>query len=126
MRIRRRICDYCRHFKRLGRGDIGGRHKANCKAIDIVSHLWSTLDLEQGGEIAANLHKLYDFILRRLADVDMKNDAAAAREVVGLLEPLRRAWHQLAEAQPSGQAVPPESLAISADNGAQGTVTISA
>lgn len=88
----------------IERGDIAARHNANRRAIDIVAQLWSTLDLERGGEIAANLDRLYDFAMRRLADVDMKNDAQAAHDVIGLLDPLRRSWHELA-AQPSQAAL---------------------
>ncbi len=87
----------------IEKGEIAARHNANRKVIDIVAHLWGTLDLERGGEIAANLDRLYDFIMRRLSDIDMKNDAQAARDVIGLLDPLRKSWHELA-AQPSPEA----------------------
>lgn len=110
----------------IARGDVEARHNANRKAIDIIAHLWGTLDLDQGGEVAANLNSLYDFMMRRLGDVDMKNDRAAATEVIGLLDPLRKAWHQLAATQVSGQTAPAESLAISRDPASPGTVTISA
>ena len=80
----------------IARGDIEARHNANRKAIDIVAHLWGTLDLERGGEIAANLDALYSFMMRRLGEVDSKNDAQAAEDVIRLIEPLRKSWHALA------------------------------
>ncbi len=55
-----------------------------------------TLDLEKGGEIASNLEALYAYMLQRLLDVDVKNDARAAEEVIELLEPLRASWSELA------------------------------
>lgn len=114
----------------IERGDIAGRHNANRKAIDIVAHLWGTLDLDRGGEIAANLDRLYAFMMRRLGDVDMKNDAQAARDVIGLLDPLRKSWHELAS-QPAGQAAPAPSAAAGTDvpaapEGPVPTLTISA
>lgn len=80
----------------IERGDTTCRHNANRKAIDIVAHLWGTLDLDRGGEIAANLDRLYAFMMRRLGDVDIRNDAQAARDVIKLLDPLRKSWHELA------------------------------
>lgn len=77
-------------------GDVQGRWEANKKAGDIITNLSACLDHDQGGEIAENLEQLYRFMLIRLMDVDMKNDPKAAREVIKLLQPLRRSWHQLA------------------------------
>jgi flagellar protein FliS len=89
------------------RNDVGARHKANRKAIDIIAHLWSTLDLERGGEIAANLNRIYGYMMGRLAEVDMRNDAQAAREVMELLEPLRRSWRELAEGEARPETTAP-------------------
>jgi flagellar protein FliS len=77
-------------------GDIERRWKANGKATEIIGELWQALDLEQGGEIAANLNQLYGFMIMRLTMVDVEISAQAAREVIGLLDPLRQSWHELA------------------------------
>src|SRR5690606_24778670 len=81
----------------IERGDIEARFKANKRATEIVYHLYMTLDLDRGGEVAANLKQLYEFALRKLPEVDFKNDVQAAQDVIGLLEPLRRSWHELAQ-----------------------------
>lgn len=89
-------------------GDIQRRWNANNLAGQIIETLWATLDLERGGEIAANLDRLYAFMLRHLADVDMKNDPKPALDVIGLLEPLRQSWHELArQADADAQATRP-------------------
>ncbi len=72
------------------------RWKNSHRAQEIINHLFMTLDLEKGGEIASNLEALYAYMLRRLLDVDVKNDARAAEEVIELLEPLRASWKELA------------------------------
>lgn len=77
-------------------GDIEVRWKANARAHEILTHMWSTLDVEKGGEIAGNLEKLFSYMLSRLPEVDMKNDPAPALEVIDLLEPLHQAWRDLA------------------------------
>ena len=78
-------------------GRIEDRWRANKRAIEIINHLDLTLDMERGGEIAENLRSLYSFALRRLADVDFKNDAQAARDVIKLLEPILASWRELAQ-----------------------------
>lgn len=88
-------------------GDVNGRWRANNKATEIVTHLANTLDHQNGGEVAQNLERLYRYMLDRLFEVDMKNSAEAAADVIGLMEPLRDSWRQLAEQSPdetAGQA----------------------
>lgn len=75
-------------------GDVQARWKANHRAFEIIQHLQMTLDLTRGGQIAENLDRLYGFILRRLPQVDMKNDPTPAEEAIKLLEPLRDSWRQ--------------------------------
>jgi flagellar protein FliS len=81
----------------IERNDIQGRCNANCSAQELIAHLSSTLDMEQGGEIAANLERLYTHCMLRLMDVDRKNDPNAAAEVIKLLTPLRDSWAELSE-----------------------------
>ncbi|MCZ6862130.1 MAG: flagellar export chaperone FliS [Alphaproteobacteria bacterium] len=78
-------------------GDIEQRWRTNAKATEVIYHLWDTLDRERGGEIAENLNRLYGFMMMRLTMVDVENDAQAARDVIGLLEPLQRSWHEVSE-----------------------------
>ncbi len=92
-------------------GDIEGRWKANKKAIDIISHMLMTLDIERGGSIAANLDQLYRFMLTRLTQIDIRNDPQIARDVIGLLEPLHDSWRQLAA---QGTEMPAEAPKIPA------------
>ena len=84
-------------------GQIEDRWRANKRAMEIINHLDLTLDMDRGGEIAENLRSLYSFALRRLADVDFKNDAQAAREVIKLLEPMLASWRELAKGPAEGQ-----------------------
>ncbi len=107
-------------------GDVEGRWRANKRAIEIIDHLAMTLDTEQGGEIAANLERLYSFIIRRLAHVDLHNDPTPAREAIGLIEPLLRSWCELDKrliagelAAPAGHAAPPAEPAATENTGDQ-------
>jgi flagellar secretion chaperone FliS len=77
-------------------GDIEVRCKANGRAMEIVAHLRGTLDRQKGGEIAANLDRLYGFILALLPKVDFNNDAGTAQTAIDLLTPMRESWRTLA------------------------------
>ncbi len=99
-------------------GDIERRWRANSKATEIVAELWQALDMEAGGEIAENLNRLYGFMMMHLTMVDTENSAQAARDVIGLLEPLRRSWHELADGkgangESKGSSGDPTSLQVS-------------
>lgn len=99
-------------------GEIETRWRANARAMEILSHMWATLDVEKGGEIAQNLDSLFSFMLSRLPEVDFRNDPEPAREVIELLEPLRQSWHELAKRElapkPGGYAQTPSG---NPDNG---------
>lgn len=65
------------------------------KALDIIQELNTVLDMEAGGEIAANLRKLYFFMIRHLSKANAKNDAQMIREVISLMEELNRGWRAI-------------------------------
>ena len=96
-------------------GNIEGRWRANARAMEIITHMWSTLDVEKGGEIARNLESLFSFMLTRLPEVDIRNDAEPAREVIGLIEPLRDAWRELARRELGGRSSAPASASATRD-----------
>lgn len=89
----------CLHdaIRAIEAGDLEARWKANTRTIEIINHMLMTLDMEKGGDISKNLDQLYRFMLARLPEVDMKNNPDLAREMIGLLEPLRKAWTVVAD-----------------------------
>ena len=92
-------------------GDVQRRFDNVTRATDILSHLWSTLDLERGGEIAQNLSNLYGFVISRLPDINIQNDPKPAREAISVLEPLAAAWNELAR---QGDAAGAQAIAAAA------------
>jgi flagellar protein FliS len=62
------------------------------RAQDIINELNAILDVDAGGEIAANLLKLYCFMNRRLAEANTQRDPQMIREVVTLMEELNQSW----------------------------------
>ena len=67
-------------------------HAKLVRTQDIIANLLGTLDHERGGDVARNLSALYDYMLRRLVEANIRKDAKPAREVQGLLRELLPAW----------------------------------
>jgi flagellar protein FliS len=61
-------------------------------AISIIQGLSESLDMESGGEIAANLEGLYDYMVRCLVVANKDNDIAKLDEVASLLKEVKQAW----------------------------------
>lgn len=62
------------------------------RAVDIVGELQAVLDLERGGEIAANLDRLYTYCRRRIMESHLAADPSGLQEVAKLMAPMRDAW----------------------------------
>lgn len=77
-------------------GDLAGKRDAISKALAVLSELQSTLNMEQGGEVATSLDALYTYVNRRLLDASMQNDRAPLDESARLLRTLRDAWAEIA------------------------------
>ena len=69
--------------------------KAVQKAQDILTLLMQSLDFERGGNIAGSLEALYNYMLRRLLEGDVKKDTIIIDEVIYLLEELESAWKEI-------------------------------
>ena len=78
------------------RKDIPTRRDALSRALAILSELQSTLNVEQGGDIALALDDLYGYSTRRLMQAAIDNDVTPIDEVRRLLEGLRDSWRSIA------------------------------
>jgi flagellar protein FliS len=77
-------------------GDIAGKCKQIGAAMRILEEgLIAPLDMEKGGELAANLKSLYEYCVRRLIVANAKNDAEALDEVARLIAPVANGWKQI-------------------------------
>jgi flagellar protein FliS len=82
----------------IAAGNIAAKGSAISKAISIIDNgLRASLDKNAGGEIAANLDALYDYMSRRLLHANLKNDVTIIDEVHGLLADLRGAWVEIGD-----------------------------
>jgi flagellar secretion chaperone FliS len=65
------------------------------KAQDIITELMVSLDMEQGGDIARNLFRLYMFFNDRLMEGNVRKETKPLIEVRGLMASLRDAWREI-------------------------------
>jgi len=73
-------------------GNIADRAEYITKATNIINELNAILDVDTGGEIAADLRRLYQFMIRHLMQANIRNDTRMIREVIDLLEDLNEGW----------------------------------
>ena len=75
---------------------VGKRYEEKAKSIDkcieIVNGLSSSLDFEHGGEVVANLARLYEFCAHHLHGAGIKMEPAMVDEVVQVLATIRQGW----------------------------------
>lgn len=62
------------------------------KCTEIINGLSSSLDYDAGGEVVANLGRLYDYCAGRLYRSGVDLDPAIIDEVVGLLTTIKKGW----------------------------------
>lgn len=69
------------------------------KSQRIIGELMSTLDHKlppnQGGDVAANLHRLYAYMLPRIVEANLEDKPEPLVEVIDLLRELRAGWEEV-------------------------------
>lgn len=87
-------------FLRQGREHLINReyeqkHVNLGKAKAIVEELASTLNMDKGGEIAANLWNLYLYFMQKITEANIRNDASGIDEILPAIEDLRDGWAKM-------------------------------
>lgn len=80
----------------MDRGQVAMKGELIGKAIAIVGGLREGLDLEKGGEVAANLDRLYEYMITRLFEANLHNTVAPLEEVTVLLRNVKSGWDAIA------------------------------
>jgi flagellar secretion chaperone FliS len=75
--------------------DVVAKGKAIGKAVRLIGQLDASLNMEQGGQIAENLHNLYLYMLGRLTTANLHNDAQIVVEVSNLVRKIKTGWDQI-------------------------------
>lgn len=65
------------------------------KTLAIIEELLSSLNMEVGGQIAANLQSLYIYMMKEITRANATNDKEKIRHIEFILKELRSAWRQI-------------------------------
>ena len=76
----------------ISKNDMENANKSIIRAQEIVSELMSTLDMKY--EVAASLELLYDYMIRRLIEANVKKSSEILDEVLEFAKDLRDTWEQ--------------------------------
>jgi flagellar secretion chaperone FliS len=88
----------------MGSGEITAKGVAISKAISIISSgLQASLDIKAGGELAQQLHALYEYMGGRLLLANLHNKPEYIEEVARLLSELSEAWEAIGGSARSGE-----------------------
>ena len=73
------------------------------RAQEIIRELNGALNMEQGGEFAATMRRLYAYLERRIWESNLKKNSAGVGEAIRHLTVLRDAWSTMLNNQGSTQ-----------------------
>ncbi|WYP25820.1 flagellar export chaperone FliS [Alkalihalobacillus sp. FSL W8-0930] len=73
--------------------DVERRNTYLTKAQNIIRELMVTLKAED--EVGKNMYRMYEFILSKLIDANVKNDQQALKDAEGFVVEFRDTWKQV-------------------------------
>ncbi|MCC6301897.1 MAG: flagellar export chaperone FliS [Gammaproteobacteria bacterium] len=76
----------------MERGETAQKGAHISWAVSIIDGLRVSLDPSVGGEVARNLDDLYNYMMTRLTQANLNNDADGLNEVAGLLRQIKEGW----------------------------------
>jgi flagellar protein FliS len=77
---------------KLNAGDQYEAHNNLIRGKSIIAELLASLNMEQGGDIAKNLQRLYSYMFNELIDANLNKDPKRITHVLHLLRELRVGW----------------------------------
>lgn len=80
----------------LAKSDTRGRNTAVNRTLAILGELQSTLRMNEGGDLAQSLDRLYNYMTSRILDSNLKGIPSGFDESIHLLRILNSAWTQIA------------------------------
>ena len=86
----------------IGDGRLESASADLVRGQDIILELVAGLDLEQGGELAANLRDLYLFMYQTLLQANLKKDVEQIATVIRMLDGVRTAWRAVVRGDGAG------------------------
>lgn len=82
--------------------DLYNQNEDIQRAQRILTELMSCLDMEKGGEVAANLFALYSFCYNQLLTANLEDKPEGVQSSLKVLEGLRESWAEIERRQRTG------------------------
>lgn len=79
----------------MERRNFEDKGKSVNKCLNIVHGLDSMLDLENGGEVATSLNRLYDYCSRQLVTASVENSCEKLDPITKVIRNVREGWANL-------------------------------
>lgn len=84
------------------------------RAQDIITELNSTLNLDQGGQLALTLRQLYQYMDDRLVESNLRKSPDGIHDTISRLTILRDAWNEMLNRHLGAVSSPAPSAALTA------------
>jgi len=90
------------------KSDTDGGFASLEKAQRFMTHLFTTLDLENGGDVAQNLSRMYAYIINESEGVKGTKDTEKLKAIIEILGNIRAGWAGLRDSGVSGTKKAPQ------------------
>lgn len=100
--------------KAIEANDVEGRNNYINRSLAIIGELGTTLNMSEGGEVARNLSRLYEFSTVQLTGANMKNDLKAIESVNRVIGELKAGWEAIASERTQEAQEPRRSISCGA------------
>jgi flagellar protein FliS len=97
-------------IKAQAEGDIPTKASCINRALDIISELNQSLNMQDGGEIALNLRQIYKFWNEHLLKAKVSRDGQGLKDVEGMMVSLAQAWEVVCNDPEASKAAPKASV----------------
>ena len=78
------------------RGEVAQKGECLSRAAAIIDNLRDSLNMDAGdGKLSQRLDDLYEYMLRRVAEANLRNDVQMMHEVHDLLAELAQGWNAI-------------------------------
>lgn len=104
------------------KNDLNGGYEKMERAKKFVTHLYTTLDPDNGGEIAEKLGKIYAFVLNQTDIAQATKDLQIIDDNISVLKNVRDGWQGLKDQHKNGAG----NRADTGNNGAKSEFVTSA
>lgn len=100
----------------MERGEMDTKANLLGRVNDIIQTLQGSLDHNAGGELSANLERLYDYMVRRLLEASLHNDQSMVDEVIRLMLEVKSGWDGIRDEYLRSQGRAPVQSAADGQN----------